>query len=632
MSDDSEDQYVYRFAGQEYDLETTVYDIPDNEIPNDSEITEEREGPRGTVIRVTRNAQFVRYPDGKHKRIRLGEGTLEHANIEVPDSALSMQPATSSAEQPKTSAKTSPDKSKKKTPREPQKSPIYQVNAKLETITNLFLDFGNKVNEVGNRLDEMNDQLLAFDNRVDRYNNQVNKTNRDLVNLKTLIQNLSIKRNLTSTSSDSALSSSSPATSDSEYSPIRCERPRKRKKPSTSPSTASSAEESELDQDTQQKQNTSHVSFPFPLNSVSHSTSIGKAMGGLNERIPLSTHKEGSAEENCDKVDRGEKAGGNSKKSGRDEPKRPPRPRKSPSPNQQNSKNLYVGKPESDNATDLRKNRPHTNRSSFNATNSTIDPTAFGSKSLQKMHERAVKVLPYRGPEEDPRAPLAYLEQFENRVVHRLGNDLICGEIFYDQIEQSPWCNMWINKIKADMGYKRMSAIFLQLEWTMEVQNLFYLQFLQANQRNTPYSNFLDFFNYWRERIRGVKVGDGYVIEHFRNNMPTRVQMKVDVTTVKTLKRFERIVKKIPETDLVWHDLSMPQGINKRKEALARRKGNPIPAPPTPVSQANTYKKFYQPKYNTPTKPNRSSTTCATIATDQEPADEEQVVPEIPEN
>jgi len=191
---------------------------------------------------------------------------------------------------------------------------------------------------------------------------------------------------------------------------------------------------------------------------------------------------------------------------------------------------------------------------------------------LQKLHEKAIKIDPYLGPEIDTRAPLFFLRQFCSQVVDKIGDDKICGEIFYNVIKRSEWCCTWSDKLRINMGYEKMASIFTKMEWTTEVQDLFYRQFKDANQKNSQFTNFLDFYTYWRERLKGIEYHDRYFIEHFRNNMPTRVQSNVNLHQVHTLKQFHKIIKSIPEDDLAWHDLYMPQSLAKRKEALARMK------------------------------------------------------------
>ena len=537
-----------------------------------------------------------------------------------PSSAKPNVPATCSTSQKQGTTTPAPKKGRKKVS---QKGLLDEVNEKLELISNLVLDFGKRVCEMGTHVEAMDNQLASFDLRLIKQNSQVSEAKQGLLSLKAQVADSHTgESDGTSSSSENSTNETGLSSSDADYSPVRGKYNQQTQKTlntnmlNTPPPTASSDDESDIDRGRKRKRpdrHTPQAPASFSAAGISHSTTIGRGTKGMNERSTQLTFHE-------DQDEREEGRQGGPGKSGGDEPRRPPLSQRSRSLDRQVPIILqrYNGGP-----------RKNSNKPSLNASGSSVDPNTFGSKSLQKMHERAIKVMPYKGPEDDPRAALAYLEQFESRVVNHLGNDHICGEIFYDQIEQSPWCQMWINKIRADMGYKRMAKIFLQLEWTMEVQNLFYLQFLQANQRNTPYSNFLDFYNYWKERIKGVKVGDGYVIEHFRNNMPTRVQMKVNIDTVKTLKKFDKIIKKIPKSDLAWHDLSMPQGIAKRKEALARRRGNLIPTPVSQTAREYVYKN--NPKYPM-LKSKQTQTTYPTFTTNATQTEFEQFPIEQSEN
>ena len=157
-----------------------------------------------------------------------------------------------------------------------------------------------------------------------------------------------------------------------------------------------------------------------------------------------------------------------------------------------------------------------------------------------------------------------------------------------------------------------MEQIFLQMEWTNAVQLRFFNEFKPATKDNTKYINFLDFYNHWRERLHDVDVGHNYIIEYFRNNLPTRVQLLVDLNKVKKLEQFHAIIQAIPESDLVWHDLSEAHTLEKREALLDQEKAkkNGQAGASTPKAETENPKKSYT-KYNSYKKAPEVNYICA---------------------
>lgn len=210
------------------------------------------------------------------------------------------------------------------------------------------------------------------------------------------------------------------------------------------------------------------------------------------------------------------------------------------------------------------RNEPSSNKSqSYNSM------VAFYQKGIQKLHEKTISIKPYQGPEIDRRSPLYFLKVFETKIAEKV-DDQIAGDIFYDMIAKSEWCSPWHEKLDIDMGYERMADIFVKMEWTIEVQVLFYQQFMDSNRENTEFTNFGDFYQYWRRKLDGIDFADKFFIEHFWNNMPTRVQARVNFGKIRTLDALDNVIADLTIQELEWRELYKLDSIADRKEAIAR--------------------------------------------------------------
>lgn len=187
------------------------------------------------------------------------------------------------------------------------------------------------------------------------------------------------------------------------------------------------------------------------------------------------------------------------------------------------------------------------------------------------MHKKSIDIEPWKEPRRDSRGPLQFLNDFEAQVAEKLGNeDHITGEIFMSVVKRSPWCFNWRDSLRIEMGYFRMKQIFVEMEWTIEVQEFYYEEFKKENRDNSKFVNFLDYVNYRTEKLEGTEYSERYIVERFRNNLPDRIQAKINLNRVKTIKAFVKVVGKIPYKDLQWSALHQAIGMDKRQELLAK--------------------------------------------------------------
>lgn len=190
-------------------------------------------------------------------------------------------------------------------------------------------------------------------------------------------------------------------------------------------------------------------------------------------------------------------------------------------------------------------------------------------KYLRSNEEVINDIEPYEGPEDDSRNPLSFIQEFETKVAkHLQGNDRISAEKFISLIERSEWCSTWVHNLKIDMSYRKMREIFKTREWTTEVRDLYYTQFIEENRDNSKFTNFLDYFNYWIRKLDGTRYGEKNIVDRLRENLPARIRVNSlkAFKKVKTIEAFARVINEIPYDDLEW---TPPPTIAQRKEALA---------------------------------------------------------------
>lgn len=154
-------------------------------------------------------------------------------------------------------------------------------------------------------------------------------------------------------------------------------------------------------------------------------------------------------------------------------------------------------------------------------------------------------------------------------------------------IKKSGWCATWKDKLRGEMGYQKMKEIFIVEEWTTEVQEYYYKEFTKQSRNNSSYTNFLDYFNYWCEKFVGTRHGEVYILEQFRNNLPDRIQAKIDLNKVRNIQEFARVLAKIPYKDLEWSSLHLTAGMDKRKEILSNMSVKDFEKKTTTPTQSN---------------------------------------------
>ena len=553
-----EPQHVIEVAGQQYDLDQSTVPIAEEDAPAPTDIIQSDDGPGGTVILQTRNHIYIRYVDGTISRLQLAEGT----DLE-----------TLRRGQAPVIANVNPSDPPPPPPKKPKES-LARVSKRMEQLSE----------------------------RVDQ---QLERNSKELAEMRELLQSclesITAKVPVKEVSKDKgAEENDNIESSDKDKSGISSER--------DSESDYVSVSENEQKRRKKKKKKRKKTA-PLNFTTASASTRINEP---IQDQLKTTKHptvrdeNDPSSSSSSDESEGG--AGSQISSILADRTKRPSKNKStsfsSPLENGTARRESATG----ENRTSNRRNDSlrSTGRNSTRSSNS-IPIASFASKSLQKMHQESIDIEPYQGPNRDSRAPLFFLEQFRRQVVDSVDSDRACGEMFYGNLKKSKWCRQWIDKIQVHMGFERMEKVFLQMEWTNQTQLLFFKQFEAANQNNSQFINFLDFYNYWRERIKGVEVSDRYVIEHFRNNMPTRVQMLVDVTKIKKLKHFDELIKKIPESDLAWHELSNPQTIEKREELLAKDD--------TKISSGDTKRPFQKfvpnPEYKKLSKVNHICANCS---------------------
>ena len=509
----SEEQaHLIEVAGYQYDLaqSTTPIAVEDEPIPTD--IIREDPGPGGTIILQTRHHIYVRAVDGSVSKLQLGEGV----DLEALRNRLGpVIPNIENINPPP--------------PKKPVKDSVARVARRLEI-------FSGKCEQQFEKCDK-----------------QLERNTQELANMRELLQacldGIAAKNPDKEVETGSRTDSASEQGRESDYVSVsenEKERRRKKKKKKTPNLNFTNASAStKIHENSTVKPRGQRRSANRDEGNESTSTGEEESDGGTGSHISSIL---------MDKSKRPK-----SKTASFSIPLINPTSSREPTPPEKRTTKT--------NPRDVLSRSTSRNSS---RSNNTIPVATFASKSLQKLHQESIDIEPYLGPNRDSRAPLFFLEQFRRQVVDNVDSDHACGEMFYGNLKKSKWCRQWLDKVQVHMGFERMEKIFLQMEWTNQTQILFFKQFEAANQNNSQFINFLDFYNYWRERIRGVEVSDRYVIEHFRNNMPTRVQMLVDVTKIKKLKHFDELIKQIPESDLAWHELSNPQTIEKREELLAK--------------------------------------------------------------
>ncbi|KAK7605131.1 hypothetical protein V9T40_006989 [Parthenolecanium corni] len=120
------------------------------------------------------------------------------------------------------------------------------------------------------------------------------------------------------------------------------------------------------------------------------------------------------------------------------------------------------------------------------------------------------------------------------------------------------------------MGYETMKNIFIQIEWTVEVQEYYYEKFKEENRENSRFTNFLDYFHYWCDKLSRTDHSDRYILKHFGDNLPDRIQAKINLNKVRSIKQFVNIISKLPYDDLEWTSLNQSMTMEKREELLAK--------------------------------------------------------------
>lgn len=88
------------------------------------------------------------------------------------------------------------------------------------------------------------------------------------------------------------------------------------------------------------------------------------------------------------------------------------------------------------------------------------------------------------------------------------------------------------------MGYEMMMEIFIQMEWTVKVQEYYYEKFKEENRENSRFTNFMDYFNYWCDKFSGTEHSDKYILKNFRDNLPDRIQANLYNFISEQIKRF----------------------------------------------------------------------------------------------
>ncbi|KAK7602297.1 hypothetical protein V9T40_009738 [Parthenolecanium corni] len=244
-------------------------------------------------------------------------------------------------------------------------------------------------------------------------------------------------------------------------------------------------------------------------------------------------------------------------------------------------------------------------RGSRRSSRSFLNNTAsFCSKSIQDMHKKSLEIETFQGPEKDKRGPLQFIREFHTQIFEKINDDQIAGEIFMSLVKKSVWCSTWSDKLRPSLGYERMRSIFLQMEWTIEVQEFYYDCFRKENRENSRFTNFLDYYNHWCDKLSGTKHSDAYVLKHFRDNLPDRIQAKINLNKVSTIRQFDRIINKLPYDDLEWTSLHQSLTMEKRKELLAKMgaKGYEKKLPSPSFTSQNQNRSFpsnrYTPKIN----------------------------------
>jgi len=529
MGDES--HHVIEVAGQQYDLDQSTVPIAEEDAPTPTDIIQSDDGPGGTVILQTRNHIYVRYVDGTISRLQLAEGTdletLRRGQAPVIAKVNPSDPPPPPAKKPKES--------------------LARVSKRVEQLSERV---DQQLERNAKELAEMRELLQSCLEGISSKAKESDKSAKDDGGM------ANSENDNSGTNSERDGESDYASVSENEQ-----KRRRKKKKKKTNPLNFTNASAS-----TQVKDPTNEKATDPKRPTVrdeadpSTSSSSNESDGGTGSHISSIL------------ADRSKRSKNKSTSFS------------NPLTNNATRREPPVIENRNQNSTRRDTSSRSAGRNSSRSNNS-IPIASFASKSLQKLHQESIDIEPYQGPNRDSRAPLFFLEQFRRQVVDSVDSDRACGEMFYGNLKKSKWCRQWIDKIQVHMGFERMEKIFIQMEWTNQIQLLFFKQFEAANQNNSQFINFLDFYNYWRERIKGVEVSDRYIIEHFRNNMPTRVQMLVDVTKIKKLKQFDELVRQIPESDLAWHELSNPQTIEKREELLEKEN--------TKISSGET-KKTYQ--------------------------------------
>lgn len=212
---------------------------------------------------------------------------------------------------------------------------------------------------------------------------------------------------------------------------------------------------------------------------------------------------------------------------------------------------------------------------------SSFDST--GQKSIQKLLEKSMEnIEPFEGPEVDRRTPLQFIRLFEEQIDRHTGNDKMSGNIFYYILSKSRWCSTWFDKLEMNMGYEAMRSAFFEAEWLQHVVDFYYWQFKSSNMDNTEFSNFGDYFTFWKGRLEGVRPFDDIpVIAHFCDNMPSNIYSYVFQFEIRNLDDLEILIIQFSSRELRWHGSHKVETFESRRAAIAKkeaRKKMPMPA------------------------------------------------------
>ena len=234
---------------------------------------------------------------------------------------------------------------------------------------------------------------------------------------------------------------------------------------------------------------------------------------------------------------------------------------------------------ESRDRTPLRRN----SRSDQNSLNATI---SMNTKSIQKLYEKSIQINKYQGPLRDKYAPLQYLKVFEDQIEGKSPSDEISGELFYDAIKKSEWCDTWSEQIERLDRYNSMREAFIEHEWDTSVQDHLYATFKETTQDNIKYNNYKDYFIYWKQRLQDLPFGEKLILVHLQDMLPMRAQARLKKKDTNSLIDFAAFVKRTDERDLQYYDSKMPNSLKKREMLFQKNKANKLGG-----ANRNTYTK-----------------------------------------